>query len=101
MTNTPINPRKGETSSGYFLDEIQPHRIPLPSDSRGESKDYDPDIYPKGTSLDIREDEGDGKHVKSFVSFSDLVIKEKKERRSEYKFRKRVAKERKHDKKQY
>ena len=67
----PIKIRKGETSSGYFLDEIQPHRIPLPSDSSGESKDYDPDIYPKGTPLDIREDEGDGKHVKSFVSLSD------------------------------
>ena len=102
MTNTPINPRKGETSSGYFLDEIQSHRIPLPSDSRGESKDYNPDIYPKGTSLDIREDEGDEKHVKSFVSFSDDEgEKEKKERRSEYKFRKRVAKKRKHDKKPY
>ena len=100
VTNTPINPRKGETSSGYFLDEIQPHRIPLPSDSSEESKDYDPNIYPKGTSLDIREDEGDGKHVKSFVSFSDDEgEKEKKERRSEYKFRKRVAKKRKHDKK--
>ena len=102
VTNTPIKPRKGETSSGYFLDDVQPHRIPLPSDSRGESKDYDPDIYPKGTSLDIREDEGDGKHVKSFVSFSDDEgEKEKKERRSEYKFRKRVSKKRKHNKKPY
>ena len=61
-----------------------------------------PHWYPKevGTSPDIREDEGDGKHVKSFVSFSDDEgEKEKKERRSEYKFRKRVAKKRKHDKK--
>ena len=89
VATRPIKPRKGETSSGYFLHDIQPHRIPLPSDSRGGSKDCDPDIYPKGSSLDIREDEGDGKHVKSFVSFSDDEReKEKKERRSECKFRK-------------
>ena len=63
--------RKGETSSGYLLHNIQPHRIPLTPDSHGESKDYDPDSYSKGTSLNIREEEGDWKHVKSFVSFSD------------------------------
>ena len=39
----------------------------LPIDNGGGSKDYDPDIYPKGTSLDFREYEGEGKHVKSFV----------------------------------
>ena len=49
MVTTPIEPRKGETSSGYDLHDIQPNRISLPSDSRGESKDYDPDTYPKGT----------------------------------------------------
>ena len=67
MTTTPIKPRKGETCSGYFLHNIQPHRIPSSPDSREESKDYDPDSYPKETSLDIKEDEGDGKHVKSFI----------------------------------
>ena len=62
-------------------------------------KGYNPDKYPRGTSLDIKEDEGDGIHVKSFVSFSvDEGEKEKKERRSEYKFQKRVAKKIKHDK---
>ena len=102
MINTPIKPRKSETSSGYFLHNIQADRIPLPPDSRKESKDHDPDSYLKGTSLDIREDEGDKGHVKSFVSFSDDEgEKEKKERRSEYKFRKRVSKKRKHDKKPY
>ena len=93
MTITPRKPRGVETFSGYFLHNIQPHRVQL-------HPDYDPDRYPKGPSLHIREDEGDGKHVKSFFSFSDdKGEKEKKERRSEYKFRKRVAKKRKHDKK--
>ena len=74
----------------------------MPSDSRGESNDYDSDIYPKGTSLDIREDEGDKDHIKSFVSYSDdEAEKEKKEKRSEYKFRRRVAKKRKSGKKPY
>ena len=102
VVTTPIKAKKGETSSGYFLHDIQPHKIPLPSDDSGESKDYDPDIYPKGTFLDIREDDGDEKHVKSFVSFSDDEgEKEKKEKRAEYKFRKRVVKKRKHGKKPY
>ena len=91
---------KGESSSGYFIDDIQPHKIPLPPDSSDD--DYDPDIYPKGTSLDIRRDEGDKDHIKSFVSYSDdEAEKEKKEKRSEYKFRKRVAKKRKSGKKPY
>ena len=64
MATTPIKGKNWETSSGYFLYNIQPNRILLPSDSSGEIKDYDPDIYPKGTSLDIREDEGDGRHIK-------------------------------------
>ena len=34
VTITPIKPRKGEISSGYFLHDIQPHRIPLPPASR-------------------------------------------------------------------
>ena len=102
VATTAIKLKKGEASSGYFLHNIEPHKIQLLVDSRGESKDYDPEIYPKGTSLDIKEDEGDEKHVKSFVSFSDDEgEKEKKEKRSEYKFRKRVAKKRKHDKKSY
>ena len=70
----------GETSSGYFLHDIQPHRIPWPLDGRGESTDYDPDIYIEGTFLDIREDEGDGIHVKSFVSFSDDEGEKRKRR---------------------
>ena len=52
MVTTATKPRKGESSSGYFLRDIQPHKIPLLSDSREESKDYDLDIYPEGTSLD-------------------------------------------------
>ena len=84
VLTTPIKDRKGETSSGYFPRDIQLHRITLPADSRGESKDYDADIYPKANSIDIREDEGDGKHIKSFVSFShDEGEKMKKERRSD------------------
>ena len=65
--------------------DIKPHEIPLPPDSSDE--DYDPDIYPKGTSLDIRRDEGDKDHIKSFVSYSDdEAEKEKKEKRSELNF---------------
>ena len=66
---------KGAASSGYFLDDIQPHQISLPPDSSEESKDYDPDIYPEGTSLDIRKDEGDQDNIKSFVSMSDNETK--------------------------
>ena len=70
MVIIPIKDRKGETFSGYIHD-IQPSRIPLLPYNRGESKDYDPDIYPKGTYLNIRKDSGDEKYVKNFVSFSD------------------------------
>ena len=87
-------------SSGYLLDDIKPHQILLPSDSSDESKDYDPEIYPEGTSLDIKEDEGDKDNIKSFLSRSDDEgKKEQKEKRAEYKFRKRVAKKRKYGEK--
>ena len=93
------NPR-GSTQLRLVIHDIKPHEIPLPPDSSDE--DYDPDIYPKGTSLDIRRDEGDKDHIKSFVSYSDdEAEKEKKEKRSEYKFRRRVAKKRKSGKKPY
>ena len=62
----PVKDRKGETSQGYFLHNIQPRRIPLPADNRGGSKNYDPYIYPKGTSLDTRKDESDEKLAKNF-----------------------------------
>ena len=92
--------KKGGSSSGYFLQNIQPHKIPLPSDSSDE--DYDPDIYPEGTSLDIRQDKGDENHFKSFVSYSDdEAEKEKKEKRSEYKFRKRISEKKRSRKKPY
>ena len=97
-----IKQSKQAASSGYFLDDIEPHQIPLPSDSSDESKDYDPEIYPEGTSLDIKEDEGDKDNIRSFVSMSDDERKkEQKEKRAEYKFRKRVAKKRKYGKKPY
>ena len=61
-----------------------------------KTKDYDPDIYPEGTLQDIRDDEGDKCHSRSFVSMSDDEgTKERKENRSEY-IRKRVARKRKH-----
>ena len=60
-TTTPIKPRKGKASSVYFLHDIKPHRIPLPPDGHGESNDYDSNIYPKGTSLDLGDDDGDEK----------------------------------------
>ena len=96
-----IQQSKQAASSGYFLDDIEPHQIPLPSNSSDEIKDYDPEIYPEGTSLDIKEDEGDKDNIRSFVSMSDDERKkEQKEKRAEYKFRKRVAKKRKYGKKQ-
>ena len=61
MVTTPIKAKKGETSMGYFLHDIQPHRIPLPPDGHGESNDYDSNIYPKGTSLHLGDDDGDEK----------------------------------------
>ena len=76
-------------------------KIHLVTDSSEESdsiktKDYDPDIYPEGTLQDIRDDEGDKCHSRSFVSMSDDEgTKERKENRSEY-IRKRVARKRKH-----
>lgn len=47
MVTTEIKDRKGKTSSRYFPHDIQPHKIPFPSNSLGESKDYDPGSYPK------------------------------------------------------
>ena len=32
-----------------------------------KTKDYDPDIYPEGTLQDVRDDEGDKCHCRSFV----------------------------------
>ena len=88
MVTTPIKDKNGEASSGYFLHNIQPNRISSPSDSIGESKNYDPDIYPEKTSLDIRKDEGDEDHMKFFVSFSaDKGKKEKKSRDQSISFR--------------
>ena len=54
----------GETASVYLLHDGQSHRIPLPPDSSGESKIYDPDNFPEGTSLDIIKDKGDEDHIK-------------------------------------
>ena len=55
--------KKEAASSGNFLNDIEPHQILLPSDSSDEIKDYDPDIYPEGTSLDIKEEEGDKDNI--------------------------------------
>ena len=49
----------------------------LPIDNGGGSKDYDPDIYPKGTSLDIRKDKDDEDHINNFYL---LLRKEKREK---------------------
>ena len=94
--------KKEAASSGYFLNDIEPHQIPLPPDSSNESKDYEPKIYPEGTFLDIKDNEGDKDNIRSFVSMSDDERKkEQKGKRAEYKFRKRVAKKRKYGKKPY
>ena len=63
MVTTTIKDKNGETLSGYFLHNIQPNIMSLPSDSTEESKDRDPDIYSEGTSLDVRKDEGDADHI--------------------------------------
>ena len=74
----------------------------LQTDSSDESKDYDPEIYPEGTSLDIPEDEGDKDNIKSYVLMSDAERKKgQKEKRAEYKFQKHVAKKRKYGEKPY
>ena len=96
-----VNPSKG-----YFLKDVQPHQIPLPSDSSDDANDgsrsYNPDVYPEGTLQDIRDDSGDAHHSKSFVSLDDDEgEKERKLKRSEYKFRKRASKKRKFKEKPY
>ena len=84
----------------YFLRDVKPHQIPLPSDSSDDANDerrsYNPDVYPEGTLQDIRDDIGDAHHSKSFVTLDDDEgEKERKQERAEYKFRKRVSKKRK------
>ena len=102
----PFDDQQAKSSKGYFVKDVKPHQIPLPSDSsddtNDESKSYNPDVYPEGTFQDIREDIGDAHHTKSFVSLSDEEgVKERKQRRSDYKFRKRVSKKRKNKDKPY
>ena len=78
-----IKQSKQSASSGCFLNDSEPHQIPLPSDSSDESKHYDTEIYPEGTSLDIQEDEGDKDKIKNFVSMSDDERKKEQKEKKE------------------